>query len=429
MQYDTFIGELVSELWFQFLLTAIFGFLTGLEYRTYLLQRDRGQPDNSTRKFGSSRTFTLIAILGFVLYILDRQFHLYLAGMVTLTVFLALFYYFKLAAGQTGLLQPLVSLIVYAYGPVALLMPIWFLVLLFVSVVFTLSARSLTHRLSEALEPGEITTLAKFLLVSGVILPLLPNTTISPWIPASPFKIWMAVVVISAISYAGYILKKYLLKEQGYFVTGLLGGLYSSTATTVVLARKSHDLRQPDTGIEAGILAASGMMYLRLLALVAIMNIALLPDAVLPLLLFGILTIGGALLLVRKTESTPSRSSEMGRSNPLELGIALLFAILFVVMMLITQQVITRFGDTSLNILSFAVGFTDIDPFVLSILNGHYEVATPHQLVSAIIIASGSNDLLKALYAATLGGTRNSGRVALMLVILGLLTIAWGIFL
>jgi len=429
MHYDTLIGELVSELWFQFALTAMFGFLTGLEYRTYLLQRDRGGADDSTRKFGSSRTFTLIAILGFVLFTLDRQFHLFLAGMVTLTIFLALFYHFRLSAGQSGLLQPLVSLIVYTYGPIAMLMPVWFLVLLFVSVVFTLSARSLSQQLSESLEPGEITTLAKFLLVSGVILPLLPNSTISPWIPASPFKIWMAVVVISAISYAGYILKKYLLKRQGYLVTGLLGGLYSSTATTVVLARRSHELARPDPAIEAGMLAATGMMYLRLLALVAIMNISLLPEASIPMLLFGVIAIGGALLLARKTASDTAEPDDMERSNPLELGIALLFAILFVVMMIVTQQVISRFGDIGLNILSFGVGFTDIDPFVLSILSGHYAVATSHQLVSAIVIAAGSNNLLKALYALTLGGRRSSGRIALLLLILGLLTVAWGIFL
>ncbi|RTZ58715.1 MAG: beta-carotene 15,15'-monooxygenase [Gammaproteobacteria bacterium] len=427
MNYDTLIGELASQVWFHFALVAVFGFLTGLEFRSYLTQKNNETAGLSTRKFGSSRTFTFIAILGFVLYTLDASFHLFLAGMAALTLFFAVFYHHKLNAGQSGLLQPLISLIVYAYGPVAVLMPAWFLVLVFVSVVFTLSARSLNQQLIKALEPGEITTLAKFLLVSGVILPLLPNHAISSWIPASPFKIWMAVVVISAISYAGYILKKYVLKRQGYLVTGLLGGLYSSTAATVVLARKSHDLPNPDPAIEAGILAASGMMYLRLLVLIAIMNANLLPRAALPMLLFSAIAIGGAVFLDRKTGKSDDISPDLGRSNPLELGIALLFALLFVVMMVITQQVISRFGDTGLNILSFGVGFTDIDPFVLSILSGHYAVATTQQLVSAIIIAAGSNDLLKALYALTLGGRRSSGRVSLMLLALGLLTIAWGL--
>lgn len=429
MQYDVLINELASQIWFRFVLVAVFGFLTGLEFRSYLLHRVKEVPDGGAKlKFGSSRTFTFIAILGFVLYTLDPDLRLYLAGMVALTLFFTVFYYHKLLKGTSGLLQPLISLIVYTYGPTVVVLPAWFLVLLFVSVVFTLSARPLSRYLSEALAPAEFTTLAKFLLVAGVILPLLPNQSITPLIPASPFKIWTAVVVISAISYVGYILKKFLLKQQGYLVTGLLGGLYSSTAATVVLARKGRYLSRPNASIDAGILAASGMMYLRLLALVVIMNIGLLPDVVLPMLLFSALTIGGALVINQRADGGDTTSPDLGRSNPLELGIALLFALLFVVMMVVTQQVIARFGDTGLKTLSFGVGFTDIDPFVLSILSGNYAAATSQQLASAIIIAAGSNDLLKALYALTLGSRKNTGRVALLLMLIGFMTIAYGLF-
>ncbi len=427
MTHDALIRELTSQVWFHFVLVAIFGFLTGLEFRGYVLQKLKQRSDGQTLKFGSSRTFTFIAILGFVLFTLDPHFRLYLAGLLALTLFFTVFYYHKLQQGQSGLLQPLISLIVYAYGPAAALQPPWFLVLLFVAVVFTLSARPLSQYLSEALEPGEITTLAKFLLVSGVILPLLPNHPISAWIPASPFKIWMAVVVISAISYAGYILKKYLLRQQGYLVAGLLGGLYSSTAATVVLARKSRYLGRADPSIDAGILAASGMMYLRLLVLVAIMNPGLLGDTTFPMLSFSALAISAALFLDRRHEAEGRTTAELGRSNPLELGIALLFAVLFVVMMVITQQVIARFGDAGLNILSFGIGFTDIDPFVLSILSGHYAVATTHQLAVAMLIAAGSNNLLKALYAVSIGGVKNSGKVSVFLFALGVITITYAL--
>jgi len=299
--------------------------------------------------------------------------------------------------------------------------------LLFVAVVFTLSVRPLAHRLTANLDPREIPTLARFLLLSGVILPLLPDRMISSYIPASPFKIWMAVVVISGISYAGYILKKYLLKRQGYLVTGLLGGLYSSTATTVVLARKSRALPRPDPALNAGIIAASGMMYLRLLVLVAIMNPRLLSQATLPLLLFGLLCIGIAILIYRKASASNEATPDLGRSNPLELGIALLFALLFVIMMVITQQVIDYFGKAGLALLSFGVGFTDIDPFVLSILSGHYEAMNLQQLTGAIVIAAGSNNLLKGIYAVSLGGRKNSGKVSILLITLGILTIGYGL--
>ncbi|HEC07144.1 MAG TPA: DUF4010 domain-containing protein [Thiolapillus brandeum] len=427
MTQHSLIADLLSQVWFQFSLVAVFGFLTGLEFREYILLRSKERPEVPSISLGTTRTFTFIAILGFVLYQLDPGYHLYLAGMLGLVLFFSLFYHQKLKNGQSGLLQPLISLTVYTYGPVVMLLPPWFLVLLFVAIVFILSARPFTQLLTKDLEPQEIPTLAKFLLLSGVILPLLPNQPVSSYIPATPFKIWLAVVVISAISYAGYILKKYLLKRQGYLVTGLLGGLYSSTATTVVLARKSRLLEKPDAALNAGILAASGIMYLRLLALIAIMNISLVPDAIIPLLLFSTLAIGGAVLIDRTAPSSTQTTPDLGRSNPLELGIALLFALLFVIMMIITQQVIAHFGQTGLNLLSFGVGFTDIDPFVLSILSGHYKATSLQQLTGAIIIAAGSNNLLKALYAITLGGRRNSGRIALYLLILGILTIIYGL--
>ena len=427
MSQESLISELMSQVWFHFALVTLFGFLTGLEFREYILLRSRERPEIPAISLGSTRTFTFIAILGFVLYTLDPAYRLYLGGMAGLILLFALFYHYKLKTGQSGLLQPLISLLVYTYGPAVTLLPPWFLVLLFVAVVFTLSARPLAHRLTEDLEPQEIPTLAKFLLLSGVILPLLPNQPISPYIPATPFKIWLAVVVISAISYAGYILKKYLLKRQGYLITGLLGGLYSSTATTVVLARKSRNLSQPDASLNAGIMAASGMMYLRLLVLVAIMNYQLIPYTAMPLLLFGLLAIGSAWLIDRKTPASDEITPDLGRSNPLELGIALLFALLFVIMMVITQQVITHFGKAGLDLLSFGVGFTDIDPFVLSILSGHYQTTSLQQLAGAILIAAGSNDLLKGLYAISLGGRKNSGRISAFLLILGILTIVYGL--
>ncbi len=427
MLSDTLFNEIFTQLWFRFGLVTMFGFLTGLEFLEYTLLRHKEAPDVHTARMGSTRTFTFIAILGYVLFILDPAHHLYLTGMAGLILLFSLFYYHKLGMGSTGLLQPLILLIVYSYGAVITTLPIWFLALLFVAVVFTLSARPLSQRLTTSMDPQEIVTLAKFLLLSGVILPLLPDKSISPYIPATPFKIWLAVVLISAISYTGYILKKYLLKKQGYLVTGLMGGLYSSTATTVVLARKSRSLPVIDSSINAGIIAASGIMYLRLLVLVAVMNWQLLTLAMLPLSLFGVLTIGFAFIIDRRGRTTPETTPELGKANPLDLGIALLFAVLFVIMMLITQQVISRFGEGGLNILSLAVGFTDIDPFVLSILSGHYAGMNMHHLVGAIIIAAGSNNILKSIYAVILGGRKNCGMVAGLLLVLALMTIAYGL--
>jgi len=427
MDKASLLSELLSQVWFRFALVALFGFLTGLEFREYILLRSKERPEIPVISLGTSRTFTFIAILGYLLFILDPGYRLYLAGMAGLLLFFGLFYHHKLKSGQTGLLQPLIALIVYTYGAIISLQPPWFLILVFVALVFTLSTWKKTHHFVEHIDPREMPTLAKFLLLSGVILPLLPDTPLSSYIPATPFKIWLAVVVVSSISYIGYILKKYLLKRQGYLMTGLLGGLYSSTAATVVLARKTQGLARADASLNAGIISATGMMYLRLLILVAIMNPQLLLQATPPLLMFGLLSIGIAVFMDKKATGTPDTLPELGRSNPLELGIALLFAVLFVVMIVVTQQVIDHFGKTGLDLLSLIVGFTDIDPFVLSILSGHYKTMEGQQLVGAIVVAAGSNNLLKAAYAFSLGKRKNIRNVSLFLLLLGLATVAYGL--
>jgi uncharacterized membrane protein (DUF4010 family) len=113
--------------------------------------------------------------------------------------------------------------------------------------------------------------------------------------------------------------------------------------------------------------------------------------------------------------------------NPLELGTAFLFAGLFAVMMIVTEYVTQHYGNHGLHLLSFAVGFTDIDPFILSLLTGKYSVQTS-ELVTAIMIAAGSNNLLKAVYALWFGGWKGGRSAALWISLLGIVTIVWALW-
>ncbi|MGD8591525.1 MAG: DUF4010 domain-containing protein [Gammaproteobacteria bacterium] len=425
MMIDTIsLQHILTQDWFQFVFVGLLGFLTGLELREYITSKE------NHFKIGSSRTYTFLAILGYVLAAVDPQYRLYLGAMLVLASWFALFYYRKLAAGQHGILQLLIALIVYSYGPVLQHFPPWFLLLLFVSVVFTLNAKPLAHRIVEGLERNELLTLAKFLLLAGVILPLLPDTTISPYVPASPFRIWLGVVVISGISYIGYILKRYLFQRQGYLVTGLVGGLYSSTATTVVLARKSKEASLVSDQLVAAVLAASAMMYLRLLLLVAVLQPALLPLSAMPLLTLGtILFIVAVRLARRETAAAAQPPQDHGGANPLELGVAFMFAMLFVVMLAVTHAVIEYFGKNGLEFLSVVIGFTDIDPFVLSILNGDYKLVGLESLAGAVLIAAGANNVLKGLYALALGERRSGVKLLVALSLAGVITAAYGFIL
>jgi uncharacterized membrane protein (DUF4010 family) len=335
-----------------------------------------------------------------------------------------LLYYHNLLEGKKSILLFIVMLLVYSFGPLVQLKPLWMSALLYVVIVFILNSTKGLQKYLDDINISEFETLGKMVLLSAVILPLLPDNKTIPYIPLSPFKIWLAVVVISAISYSGYILQKYFFPQKGYFLTGIFGGSYSSTATTVVLARKAKQLGGSNI-IDAAIISATSVMYIRLVIIALLFNFEIGKMLVLP---FISLSLVGFVIsaFYLKNHKERQQHPEIVDTNPLELKTAFIFAFLFVAMMILTQYVTEDYGKSGLEILSFVVGFTDIDPFVLSILTGKFNV-TSLQIVAAIMIASGSNNLLKALYALWFGGVKNGYRSALWIAVLGVVTIALGL--
>ncbi|SFV89897.1 Glutamate synthase [NADPH] large chain [hydrothermal vent metagenome] len=402
------------------IITVVFSFLVGLELRTY---RQQYHAKENNFFFGTARTYSFVGILGYIFYRLEPvYFSLYIVVLVMLSGLFWVFYKEKVSQGRSSILPYVVMLCVYAFGPLTERFALWMPSLLFVLIIFLLNAKQTLQRWDEGIRMSEFETLGKMVLLSAVILPLLPNTNTIPYLPISPFKIWLAVVVISGISYGGYLVQKYLFPSKGYFLTGIFGGTYSSTATTVVLARKAKT-GMDNPIIDAAIIAATSMMYLRLLVVAAVFNFAVAKSLLFPFLVLAGVGMIIALFFMKRGKNKP-KASDFVDKNPLELGTAFLFASLFVLMMLVTHFVIGHYGNSGLQILSFVVGFTDIDPFILSLLTGKYTV-TYTELVMAIMIAAGSNNLLKALYALWFGGLKGGGRSAFWVGIMGIFTIVW----
>lgn len=400
-----------------FALTAVFSFLIGLEIKTYRLQFHAGEKAHAV---GSVRTYTFLGILGYLFGLLGDS--VYLAGMAGFTLLYALLYREQLPEGKTSILLYLAGLVVYSIGPLSERFPLWLPSLLFVLTIFIFNAKQRLGELSRNLNVGELETLGKMVLLSAVVLPLLPHHKIGHYLPLSAFEIWTAVVIVSGISYGSYLVQKYFFRQKGYLLAGVIGGLYSSTATTVVLSRKAKELGSTPL-MTASIVAASSMMYLRLAAIAAIFN----PHVALALLLpFGGFAVAGGIVAGVYTRKSASAETDvrMDDTNPLELGTAFLFAFLFMAMVALTQFVTSRFGTEGLQLLSFVVGFTDIDPFVLSVLTGHF-VIDNGVIVSAVMIAAGSNNFLKAVYALWFGGFAAGRSAALWLLLLGGATVGW----
>lgn len=414
-----------ENLWVHFVIISVAGLLIGLELREYRMH----QEEESKIYIGNTRTYTFLSMLGYILYILDTKFTLYILGGAGFILIYAVFYHYKLTKEKTHILGLLIGLIVYSFGPMVEILPLWFTAMVLVSVIFVLNIGTRLYKVTASVERGEILTLSKLILLTSVILPLLSHKQISEFVPISPFKIWLAVVVVSTISYIGYILQRYIFPNKGYILAGILGGIYSSTATTIVLSKKSKNTNGLSHIFSSSIILATGMMYLRLLLIVAALKFSLLKFIALPCIGFFLLSAVMA-LTIYKGYKMQSRgiSNDTQRTNPLEFKVAFLFALLFIAMTIITQYFTVHFGKEGLGILSFAVGFSDIDPFVLSVINGNYDISSK-LISSAVLIAAGSNDLLKAAISIIFSDKETGIIAFLSLIFIALATIAYGIYL
>jgi uncharacterized membrane protein (DUF4010 family) len=394
------VFESIPPLLIQFIMTIGFSFIVGLEFHSYLRinQYEYG--------FGSTRTFVLVGILGFLLYQLNAQGLFFALGMGLLGAMLLVYYWYQSAEKHYSLLETLLTLLVFLIGPVTIHFPGWFLVLFVVILILMLGEKPLIHQFSENLANNEIVTLAKFLILSGVILPLLPDKQLAPSLPVTYYKIWLAVIVVSGFSYLSYLAQTYFFKTRGLLLTGVLGGLYSSTAVSVVISRRARLMKNDRSNVSSALIMATAMMYLRLLVIIFLLDSSAGKSLLLPftvLIILSCLVVVGLLRLDNNSAVIPASNTTQ---HPLELSTAIVFAFMFVFFAFITQYVIGHFGNNGLNFLSIVVGFTDIDPFILSLLSGKFSVAE-NAIVSAIIVASGSNNLLKAIYVVILARNRS----------------------
>ena len=412
--------HVIPPLMVQFLMTVVFSFVVGLEFRHY--QHINRYPHH----FGSSRTFVLIGILGFILYSLDNRRLLYLGGFALLGGWLSIYYWRLSAEGRFSLFSILIALPVYLVGPISIAFPSWFLVLFVVVLVLIFGEKSLIHEFSDRLDNEEMITLAKFLIISGVILPLLPDRPIAAMLPVTYYKVWVAVIIVSGFSYLSYLCNVYCFKSRSLLLTGILGGLYSSTAATIVIGRRARELGDVSRHVSAALIMATLMMYLRLFVIIFLIDRSAALHLLGPFLAVIAASLAVAFRLFYYTRSRLAFHNEPAPKNPLDLSTAIVFALLFVLFTFVTHYVVSRFGSHGLNFLAFAVGFTDIDPFILSLLSGKFTVSG-NAVVAAVIVASGSNNLLKAAYALVLARNRSVWFAAGWLAFLFLVSIIYAL--
>jgi len=398
---NNFLQE-IPTLFIQFLLTAVFSFIVGLE------QRKQHSEKEELLTFGTDRTFVFIGLLGFVLMVAEPVgMYIYLAGGLVISLFLGIFYYQKIKfQNNYGLTTVLLALLTYTIPLLVITQPNWLTMIFFVMVLILIESKRAIGGISKKIDRSEFITVAKFIIIAGIILPALPDKQISSFLNFSPYKVWMAIVVISGISYLSYILRKFVFPDAGLIITGLFGGLYSSTATTIILARKSKETDSNYREYAAAIIIATAMMFLRIYILLLIFNPAVGISISVWFIIMFFISLGTGYYFYygfKKTKKSAIVTKNiLEDKNPLEFKVAVVFALLYVFFSFVTQYTLQNFGTQGLNFLSFIVGFTDIDPFLLNLFQGKYEV-TQLLIGTATFQAILSNNILKMLYAKTLG--------------------------
>ena len=308
---------------------------------------------------------------------------------------------------RMGATSEVTALLTYVTGALTLLADIKLAMALGVINTILLSEKAALESVVERLDKAEFLAMLRFLLVTFIIYPVLPDQDFSAF-HLNPARIWRVVILVSSLGFAGYFLVKKFGGRVGLWVSGLMGGIVSSTAVSIAAGRIAQS--QPERSTEAlqATLLASGVMYLRVLALLAFFNAALARALAWQL---GALAVVGLLLalstLRRHAHDSQPNEHPTALQNPFEIRPALVFAALFVMLTVLTAYAKTNFGSAGVLSLACFSGLVDVDPFILSLAQGAQ--TSVHLAAQVIVVALMSNTLIKGFYFATLARSVRSG--------------------
>jgi len=373
----------------RFFVALAIAFLIGLERESASVRKPR--------VFAGVRTYTLIGVYGFGCAWL---FHINVSwalpvGMLSVTSLLIVAYLAKLREDHIGWTSEVAALLTFITGALCLLADLWVPMALGIVATFLLSEKAKLERFVEHLDKGEFLAVVKFLLITLIILPVLPSQEYTTF-RLNPRHIWQIVVLVSSIGFIGYFLSKKFGARIGLWLSGVLGGIVSSTAVSLVagrIAQKSP--QQSGNALQASIIASS-VMYLRILVLIWIINPEFVPYIWWKLVALSLVGLALSLRIKSGGAAASDKTIVKTPSNPFEIRPALVFASLFVVLSIVTSLAQTYYGQAGLMVLATLTGVTDIDPFILSIVNNAPDFQA--FLFSAIVVSMMSNTIIKGIY-------------------------------
>ena len=386
------------------------------------LQREHTYYDQSDRHPAGVRTFTLVGLAGAMAALLSDQMGglaPFISGFVVVGMLLmAMHISFAIGRrrniegssgehlpGGDGITTSVAVVIVYLLGGICWYGRLLESCVIVVVILWVLSAKEQLHTFAQKLSKEDILATVKFAVISALILPFLPNNSYGP--PGlevlNPHTIWLFVVFISGIGFVGYVLIKLVGPGKGIWLTGLLGGLASSTALTLNLAGRSRDNVDYASDFTLGIVLSWAVMYVRLYLICIFLSGALARPLMAPLLLPVVPALGYALYLKVK-DFRDHRQKSADFTNPFKLLPAIKFGIVFTCVMFVANAARVYLGSGALLACSFLGGAAEMDAVAFSVIDMNLKSGLAvRELVLALLFASLANTLTKGIMVCVLG--------------------------
>lgn len=382
-------------LFYRFGVALIIGILVGLQ-REHTYETTQ-KPDEKTA--AGVRTFALMGLAGCTAALVADRLGdpwSFVGVVFALGILIALGYYHSAQRGEPGMTTEVAALVVIMAGALCFWDELEIAVALAVVTTALLSLKIELHSFAERITREDILATLKFAIITAIVLPVLPNQAIGPppFDVLNPYKVWLMVVLISGISFLGYVLIQIVGSRKGLGLTGLLGGLASSTATTLSFAQRSHTSHTLGKQFALAIMLAWLVMFGRILVEVGAVYPPLLRVVWLPIGAAGVATLAfcAYLYLAPRTEE----QGDVQLANPFELRPAITFGLLYGVILVASRAAELYFGNTGLYVSSILSGLADVDAITLTVAElsgqGTLDMETAAR---AIMLAAMANTAVK----------------------------------
>lgn len=400
-----------TDLFYRFGVALFIGILVGLQ-REYASERYSNE-ERSSGMFAGVRTFPLMALVGcaaaMIADLLGSPWA-FVGIVAPLGLLIAIGYFVTAWRSDAGMTTEVAAVLTTLAGALCYWQEIALAVALGVTTMVLLSLKIELRQFAETLTREDILAIVKFAVITAIVLPVLPNRAFGqpPFDVLNPYNIWLFVVLISGISFLGYVLMRIVDPRRGITLTGILGGLASSTATTLSFSQRSQDNETLGRPFALAVILAWVVMFGRTLVEIGTLNRALLSIVWPPMLATAAAGIVYASYLYFFASSGASRleREEVSLSNPFELRPAITFGLIFTVVLLISSAGQYFFGTAGIYISSFVSGLADVDAVALSMAELSQDGGTLSRPVAAraVVIAALANTISKGAIVFFTGG-------------------------